>query len=86
MKRRPERANEHIVPIGFRHAEDSLEAFEKIGSRELVALVKRPGKECCDAGSRGIQPFRVDFWTGSGSRVISGHGFVFRCPIRAGEG
>ena len=54
-----------------------LEAFEKVGSRELVAPVKRPGKECCDAGSRGVQPCRVDFGTGPDSRVFTGDALLF---------
>src|SRR5271157_1149995 len=63
--------------MGFRLAEDLLEAFEKVGSRELVAPVKRPGKECCDAGSRGVQPSRVDFGTDSDSRVFTGNASLF---------
>jgi hypothetical protein len=60
VQRRPERANEHPVPIGLGQSKDFLKALEKIASREFVAPIKRLGKERLNAVPSGIQPGRVN--------------------------
>ncbi len=61
VQRRPERANEHPVPIGLGQSKDFLKALEKVGGREFVAPIKRPGKGDLNPGTGGIQPGWVNF-------------------------
>jgi hypothetical protein len=60
VQHRPERANEHPVPIGFGQSKDFLEAFEKVGGREFVPPIERPGKERLNACPSRFQPGRIN--------------------------
>src|ERR1700730_17798066 len=61
LSSRPERANEHPVPIVLGQSKNFLKTLEKIGGREFVALMKRLGTERPKAGAGGIQPGWVNF-------------------------
>src|SRR5207249_11114542 len=68
VERLPERADKHIIPIGFQLAKNLLEALEKIGSADFIAHVERPGENRRDPGSCAVQPVR--FHSGPEGLVI----------------
>jgi len=60
QERLPERSNKNPIPFSLWRSEDPFKAFEKIGGCQLVAPIKRAGKNCLDTCLRAFQAGRFN--------------------------